>query len=151
MELGEQKRVEFIGDVRSILVLQDLNRSASVILEKRMRSMGWKGWNSYSVFVQICRDVGFHVYDGMGKRKRPTHFISLDPAPPAEPDYFRGVGWVVAVRAGVWDNRGRPVGTTTARGSARVWTTRGGVLGYCERFGHPKWCIQSTKDGLDDA
>lgn len=149
MELPPEKQKEFIADVRSILVLQDRRRSAMHVLENRMRGLGWKGWTNFTVFAQLCRDVGFHVYEGMGRRNRRAHFVAIDPAPDAEPDYFAEIGFVIAVRAGVWINRSNPAGETSVRAAARIWKTQRGVDKYRQRPGYDGATIQHTRD-LDD-
>lgn len=149
MELTGAKRTEFVSDVRSILLLQEYERSSSHVLENRMRAMGWKGWRDLGAFVRLCRDTGFHGYNGLNRQRQTTHFVAMSRAPSTEPDSFKGVGFVIAVKPGEWVNRGRPVKTTEFRANARVWATRGGVLGYCERLGHDFSCIESTRI-LDD-
>lgn len=145
MELTDAKRAEFARDVRSILQLQECERLSSRALEARMRAMNWKGWRDLGAFVRLCRNNGFYGYNGLNRQRQTTHFVAMSIAPAKEPDSFKGVGYVVAVTDGEWVNRSRPVKTTKFRANARVWTTRGGVLGYCERLGHDFSCIESTK------
>ncbi len=143
-ELGKLREA-----ISVILLKQDRNRLVSRTLESRMRADGFSGWSDYRAFVQLCRDAGLHVYEGVGKQNHRAYFISIDPPPRREPDYFQRVGYVIEVGPSVWVNRSHPPSTTKFRASARVWATRGGVLGYCEKHGHPSKCIKSTKDRDD--
>jgi hypothetical protein len=146
MEFTGNRRDEFIADARSILILQDRRRSAARVLENRMRGLNWKGWHDFGAFVRLCRDLGFHCYDGISKRNQRVHFIAIDPAPPAEPDYFEGIGFVLVSHDGIFVNRSNPPGSSPRRASARVWKTERGVRGFCERKRYDFSLIRHTRD-----